>query len=116
MSTRRWDEYFYDWTWPEDSKSAEDLARELLGVEASADKAEIKRAYRSLARQLHPDADPSNENLADRFRIVAEAYEILTSGRNRNSRVLTANSAAEPEKPQPVPYHQWWLEHFRDFF
>lgn len=49
---------------------------EALGVSPDADKTEITKAYRRLARQLHPDtnADPAAE---DRFKAVAAAYEVL---------------------------------------
>jgi molecular chaperone DnaJ len=50
---------------------------ELLGVQRTADDAEIKRAFRRLARTLHPDvsAEPDAE---ERFREVVEAYEVLS--------------------------------------
>jgi|GEM_PF-4371395 len=116
MTASKWNEYFYDWTWPEDTKSATDLAREVLGVGPSAGLKEIKRAYRLLARQLHPDTDPSDETLAERFRIVSEAYEILTTKRNVRSRILIAQRSGETKQPQPASYHQWWLDRFRDLF
>src|ERR671927_324713 len=49
---------------------------ELLGVGRDADEQEIKRAFRRLARQLHPDA-------AERFREVTEAYEVLSNSETR---------------------------------
>jgi molecular chaperone DnaJ len=55
---------------------------ELLGVPRSATDAEIKRAFRTLARELHPDV--SAEPDADvRFREVAEAYEVLSDPERR---------------------------------
>ncbi|MEW6059811.1 MAG: molecular chaperone DnaJ [Actinomycetota bacterium] len=56
---------------------------EILGVSRTATQEEIKKAYRRLARELHPDvsADPSTEN---RFKEVTAAYEILSDpGRRR---------------------------------
>jgi molecular chaperone DnaJ len=55
---------------------------ELLGVERTASDAEIKRAFRRLARELHPDV--SNAPDADeRFREVVEAYEVLSKSETR---------------------------------
>lgn len=50
---------------------------QLLGVSRDADDHEIRRAYRRLARRLHPDINPGDEAAALRFRAVADAYETL---------------------------------------
>ena len=52
----------------------------VLGVSREDDAATITRAYRSLARELHPDA---TEGDAERFREVTEAYEVLSNARSR---------------------------------
>jgi molecular chaperone DnaJ len=49
----------------------------LLGVEREASPAEIKRAYRRLARRLHPDINPGDREAAVRFRQIMDAYETL---------------------------------------
>src|SRR5216110_4000890 len=55
---------------------------EVLGVARGADDGEIKRAFRRLARELHPDV--SKEPDADhRFREVVEAYEVLSNSERR---------------------------------
>jgi molecular chaperone DnaJ len=50
---------------------------ELLGVSRDASQEDIKRSYRRLARQLHPDANPDDPNAEARFKEVAQAYETL---------------------------------------
>jgi molecular chaperone DnaJ len=50
---------------------------ELIGVPRDAALEQIKRAYRRLARRYHPDINPGDRAAAVRFRVVADAYEIL---------------------------------------
>jgi len=49
-----------------------------LGVKRGASEAEIKKAYRSLAKQLHPDANTNNPKAAERFSQVTAAYDLLS--------------------------------------
>lgn len=55
---------------------------EVLGVERTATPEEIKRAYRKLARELHPDVNPSAE-ASERFKEVTHAYDVLSDPRER---------------------------------
>jgi molecular chaperone DnaJ len=56
----------------------------ILGVDKKADAAEIKKKYRSLARELHPDKTKGDKKLEDRFKEVSEAYEILSDDKKRS--------------------------------
>ena len=49
----------------------------LLGVSKSAAQDEIKKAYRKLAKQYHPDANKNNPEATEKFKAIGEAYEVL---------------------------------------
>lgn len=51
---------------------------QILGVAKDATAEEIKRAYRRLARQYHPDMNPGNKAAEEKFKDIGEAYEILS--------------------------------------
>lgn len=50
---------------------------QVLGVGKNADAKEIKRAYRRLAREFHPDVNPGDPGAQERFKEINEAYEVL---------------------------------------
>lgn len=51
---------------------------EVLGVNKTASADEIKKAYRKLAMQYHPDRNPDNKEAAEKFKEICEAYEVLS--------------------------------------
>jgi molecular chaperone DnaJ len=55
----------------------------ILGVGKSASADEIKKKYRSLARELHPDKTKGDTALEEKFKAVSEAYDILSDGKKR---------------------------------
>src|SRR5687767_15992511 len=56
---------------------------EVLGVERGASEQEIKKSFRSLARQLHPDVNAHDPEAEEKFKEAAEAYEILSDPERR---------------------------------
>lgn len=74
---------------------------ELLGVSRTATTEEIKRAYRRLARQLHPDANPDDPQAEARFKEVALAYETLSDPERRRRYDLFGPEGAAAAGPGP---------------
>ena len=56
---------------------------QVLGVPDSASQDEIKKAYRKLAKQYHPDANPNNPTAAERFKEISEAHAVLSDADKR---------------------------------
>jgi len=55
----------------------------LLGVPRNAKADDIKKAYRKLARKLHPDLNPGDKQAEERFKELQEAYDVLSDAENR---------------------------------
>ncbi|MQA02124.1 MAG: molecular chaperone DnaJ [Streptosporangiales bacterium] len=55
----------------------------ILGVSKDASTAEIKKAYRKLARQYHPDSNKNDANAEERFKEISEAYDVLADEKRR---------------------------------
>jgi molecular chaperone DnaJ len=56
---------------------------EVLGVSRDADEKELKSAFRKLAKQYHPDANPGDDKAEHKFKEIAEAYEVLKNKEHR---------------------------------
>src|SRR6185295_14516005 len=78
---------------------------EVLGLGRKARAAEIKRAYKRLARQHHPDLNPGDRKAEDRFKAIAEAYDVLgdTQKKKAYDRELDGGGAARPGGPGGGP-------------
>lgn len=55
----------------------------ILGVEKNATEAEIKKAYRKLARKFHPDVNPGSKSAEERFKEISDAYSVLSDAKKR---------------------------------
>lgn len=75
----------YGWGGPGDGNRSRDEMRALdvLGLEADASLEEARAAWRSLAKQHHPDVRPNDEAAAARFRAVQAAWEVLRAAEER---------------------------------
>src|SRR3954454_20975128 len=56
---------------------------EILGVSKNASADEIKKAYRKVAMQFHPDRNPGDKEAEEKFKEAAEAYEVLSDADKR---------------------------------
>ncbi|MFN6074835.1 MAG: DnaJ domain-containing protein, partial [Fluviicola sp.] len=56
---------------------------DVLGVSKSASESEIKKAYRKLALQYHPDKNPDDAVAEEKFKEAAEAYEVLSNAEKK---------------------------------
>jgi molecular chaperone DnaJ len=58
---------------------------EVLGVDRGASEPEIKKAFRTLARELHPDVNRHDPEAEEKFKLAAEAYEVLSDSERRRT-------------------------------
>jgi molecular chaperone DnaJ len=71
----------------------------ILGVERSASSSEIRRAFKRLARRLHPDINPGDQVSASQFQRISEAYETLNDPERRRQYDVTGNTGEAPPAP-----------------
>ncbi|KAB1251302.1 DnaJ-like protein subfamily C member 4 [Camelus dromedarius] len=72
---------------------------ELLGVHPGASTEEVKRAFFSKSKELHPDRDPGNPALHNRFVELSEAYQVLSHEQSRRSYDHQLRWATSPKSP-----------------
>lgn len=75
----------YGWAGSGDgSRSADEMrALDVLGLEADADMGAVKKAWRDMAKQVHPDVKPGDAAAADQFQKIQLAYEVLQQAEAR---------------------------------
>ena len=77
---------------------------DLLGVERDADLNEIKRAYRRLAKELHPDVNVGDDVATERFKRITAAYNLLADKHKRAE--FDQNTFSEPQDGQVQPWQK----------
>jgi DnaJ-class molecular chaperone len=76
-----------------------------LGVSRTASADEIRKAYKKIAKENHPDAKPGDKSAADRFKAASEAYEVLGDAEKRKAYDQFGENYKhfKPGGPQPHP-------------
>jgi DnaJ-class molecular chaperone len=69
----------------------------ILGVSESADATTIKKAYRKLAKEFHPDATGGDKKKTERFKEIAEAYDVLSDKEKRAAYLRLKNAPVRPD-------------------
>ena len=101
---------------------------EILNVSPEATVEDIKRAYRRLARQYHPDLNPGDKTAEETFKNLVEAYDVLcdpqkrekydelTESRNQKNRRRTKNTTNKNRRGGAVTDSRQYGEDFNSFF
>ena len=87
--------------------SARDLEKDYyaaLGVAKDASAADIKKAYRKLATELHPDKNPGDRKAEERFKTVSEAYDVLSDDAKRREYDEQRSCSAAAGGPPGAPF------------
>lgn len=83
----------------------------ILGVPRDADEKDIKKAYRRLAREYHPDMNPNNPRAEEKFKELNEAYEVLSDAEKRQRYDRFGKDwqqwAQTGRRPEDFDWSQW---------
>ena len=75
---------------------------DLLGLSRDASEAQVRRAYRRLARRWHPDLNPGNAEAARQYAAITEAFEILVDPVRRRTFDAEVRQPAQPAGEVPI--------------
>ena len=82
-----------------------------MGVSKTASQDEIKKAYRKVAMQYHPDRNPGDKAAEDKFKEAAEAYEILNDADKKAQYDRFGHSAFASGRGGGSGFQWWWYEY-----
>lgn len=82
-------------------------AHKVLAVSPGCSVAELKKAYRSLARKWHPDKNLA-ANAAENFKLIKEAYEFLSTGISSSGIFDAPPKSTKPPEPAPTTWASGW--------
>lgn len=88
----------------------------VLGVERTANKDELKKAYRRLAMQYHPDRNPGDKEAEQRFKDLSEAYEVLKDDQKRAAYDRFGHAAFEQGGGGDGGFHAGFADIFEEMF
>ena len=77
---------------------------QILGLQRDVSQEEIKKAYRRIAKQYHPDSNPGNREAEKKFKEASEAYEVLGNEEKRKN--YYHKQTTECNKPKPTKTQQ----------
>ncbi len=89
---------------------------DILGVSKSADADELKRAYRKLAMQFHPDRNPGDQSAEHKFKDINEAYDVLKDEQKRAAYDRFGHAAFENGSRGPGDFAGGFSGGFADIF
>jgi molecular chaperone DnaJ len=89
---------------------------EILGVAKSADADELKRAYRKLAMQFHPDRNAGDKSAEQKFKDISEAYDVLKDDQKRAAYDRFGHAAFENGSRGPGDFAGGFTGGFADIF
>lgn len=92
----------------------------ILGVDKNTDENEIKKAFRKLAKQWHPDKNPGNKKAESKFKEISEAYDVLSDSLKRKKfddfiNINTSNTTYSYKNAKDFTTEKYETE-FSDFF
>ena len=90
----------------------EKTARDILGIDYTADETEIKKKYWLLAMETHPDLNPYDKERENRFKLISEAYEYLTMRKCGSRYTFFRNGTVKNKGSSSIycesGYFKWW--------